>query len=190
MQEWLQKSSSKNNMKLLSRLFILIGILCYVIGIYNIWLIQSPTRLSFNKYSYAKEPSKKELLNPKRIIIESLGIDLPIIPSRIHDDNWETTDQGASYLVSSPIPGEIGNSIVYAHNWTSLFGNLTSILPGDLVKVEFDDGSIREFEVKSTSTVSPETYSILAPTADKRITLYTCTGFLDSERFVAVAIMK
>lgn len=177
-------------MKLLSRVFILIGILCYVIGIYNIWLIQSPSRLSFNKYSYANKPSEKQLPQPKRIIIESLSIDLPIIPSRIYDGNWETTDQGASYLTSSPVPGEAGNSIVYAHNWTSLFGNLTSILPGDSVKILFDDASAKEFEVKYTSTVSPETYSILAPTTDKRITLYTCTGFLDSQRFVAVAIMK
>jgi LPXTG-site transpeptidase (sortase) family protein len=119
-----------------------------------------------------------------------LNIDLPLIPSNITEGKWETTDQGVSYLVSSPIPGEKGNSIMYAHNWASLFGNLPSILPGDLVQIQFSDGTAKEFEVKYTSTVTPDNYSILAPTDDKRITIYTCSGFLDSHRFVAVAILK
>lgn len=177
-------------MKLLSRLFITIGILCYILGIYNIWLINTPNRLSFNSYSYAQEPQNRSKQVPTRIEITSIGINLPIIRSQIVDEQWQTTDVGVSYLGSSPVPGEIGNSVIYGHNWVSLFGNLPSILPGDEVKIEYEDKSTKTFLVKYTSTVTPETTSILAPTNDKRITLYTCSGFLDSERFVAVAFLK
>lgn len=177
-------------MKLLSKIFITLGVLCYVIGIYNIFLINNPKRLSFNTYTYAKSPIEKKAQYPQRIIIKNLEIDLPIISSTITDGEWETTDQGASYLESSPIPGEVGNSIIYGHNWVSLFGNLLNAVPEDEIQIKYDDNTTRTFVIRYTSTVKPETTSILAPTRDKRITLYTCSGFLDSERFVAVAILK
>ncbi len=177
-------------MKLLSRLFILIGILFYSLGIYNIWLINDPNRLSFQNYTYAQTQPQYLISEPTKVSIENLAINLPLLPSNIVNGNWETTEIGASYLKSSPIPGEVGNSVIYAHNWTSLFGNLVSILPGDEVKIEFEDKSVKTFVVKYTSTVTPDTTSILAPTNDKRITLYTCVGILDSHRFVAVAILK
>ncbi|HVF69626.1 MAG TPA: sortase [Xanthomonadales bacterium] len=177
-------------MKLLSRLFIFIGVLCYALGIYNIWLINDPRRLSFNSYTYARTSSFNESFTPTGITIKSLNINLPLIPSKISDGNWETTESGASYLASSPIPGDIGNSVIYGHNWTSLFGNLVSVLPGDEIEITYEDKSVKTFVVRYTSVVTPETSSILAPTTDRRITLYTCTGFLDSHRFVAVAILK
>ncbi len=177
-------------MKLLARLFILAGLLCYSLGMYNIWLFSDPNRLSFQNYTYAKTQSPEAKLQPTNISIESININLPIIPSDIIDGKWETTDKGASYLKSSPVPGSVGNSVIYAHNWASLFGNLVSIMPEDEIKIGYEDGSIKTFVVKYTSTVTPDTTSILAPANDKRITLYTCIGFLDSHRFVAVAVLK
>ncbi len=176
-------------MKLLSRIFIFLGILCYALGIYNIWLFSDPNRLSFTKYTYAKEVKQTVVQSPQRIIIKDLNIDLPIIKSKIVNGNWETTDKGASYLMSSPIPGETGNSVIYAHNWASLFGNLVYARPGQEIEIVYPDKSVKKFEIKYTSEVSPGTSSILAPTDDRRITLYTCTGFLDSSRFVAVAVL-
>jgi LPXTG-site transpeptidase (sortase) family protein len=177
-------------MKLLSRLFISVGIFFYILGIYNIWLVNNPNRLAFTQYSYAQEVKVREKILPQRIIIPNAHIHLPIIPSEIIDNEWQTTQHGASYLYSSPIPGEKGNSIIYGHNWASLFGNLVSVVPGDEVIVEYQDDTRKTFVVKYTSVVTPETYSILAPTEDKRITIYTCTGILDSHRFVAVALLK
>lgn len=180
-------------MRLLSRLLISLGIIFYVLGIYNIWLVKNPNRLAFQKYSYANEVHTEKdakLTAPVRIIIKKQNIDLPIIPSHIINNEWETTSMGASYLASSPIPGQKGNSVIYAHNWASLFGNLVNVAPGDEVQIQYRDNTIRTFIVKYTSTVAPETYSILNPTTDKRITLYTCTGFMDSHRFVAAAILK
>lgn len=85
------------------------------------------------------------------------------------------------------MPGEPGNSILYGHNWTSLFGNLPKTKPGERVDIGFSDGSMQQFIVEYTSIVSPDEIEIIEQTEDTRITLYTCTGFLDSKRFVVVA---
>src|SRR5256885_1576790 len=116
-------------MKTLSNLLIIFGILWCLLGGYYLWLRNDPNRLTFQNYKQTKVipvKSEKKVLTPKRIIISDLGIDLALVPSRVENNKWETTTDGASYLVSSPIPGDEGNSIIYAHNWTSLFGNLVS----------------------------------------------------------------
>ncbi len=177
-------------MKTFSYLLILFGLSCFALGAYHIWLRNDPNRLSFNNYHYTNEDSKDAKELPRRILVKDLNIDLPVIPAKVTDSKWETTSNGASFLVSSPIPGNDGNSVIYAHNWTSLFGNLVNARPGETVEVEFADKSRKTFEIEYTSTVSPSESSILASSKDKRITLYTCTGFLDSKRFVVVAILK
>ncbi len=174
-------------MKKLSYLFIVFGIFCYLVSGYYIWLRNDASRLAFNNYHYTKSAITTTNNPPQRIVIKDLQIDLPLVPSTIHNNKWDTTNDGASYLISSPIPGEDGNSIIYGHNWASLFGNLVSAKPGQEVLIAFADGSKKNFIIEYTSTVSPDQASILASSKDKRITLYTCTGFLDSKRFVVVA---
>jgi LPXTG-site transpeptidase (sortase) family protein len=180
-------------MKTSSALLIIFGILWLLLGGYYLWLKNSPDRLSFKNYKQIQiepdesESEKKSL--PKRIIINDLNINIPLIPAKVDNDKWETTHDGASYLVSSPIPGNTGNSIVYGHNWTSILGNLVNTKPGHEIKIIFADGSQKRFIVNSTSTVNPTDSSVLAQTEDQRITLYTCTGFLDSKRFVVVAFL-
>lgn len=154
------------------------------------WLRNDPSRLSFENYADTNPlyANKKEL--PKRIVIKSKQIDVPIIPAKVTNNIWETTSNGASYLTSSPIPGNVGNSIVYAHNWASLFGKLPSVKAGDVVEIEYMDGSRKTFRIEYTSIVSPNESKVLTQTNDKRVTLYTCTGFLDTKRFIAVAILQ
>lgn len=176
-------------MKFLSYLLIIFGILCCAFGAYGLWLHNDPNRLAFNQYQPAKVAATKDKKVPQRVVIEDLQINLPVMPAKITNNTWETTDNGASYLASSPLPGQKGNSIIYAHNWASLFGNLVSAKPGQKVDVIYSDGSRKKFFIEYTSTVSPEEASILAPSKDKRITLYTCTGLFDSKRFVVVAVL-
>lgn len=175
-------------MKMLARLLILTGILSYVFAIYQIALRENPKRLSFNNYSYAVDQKNKDL--PTRISINSLDIDVPLEPAMVSNNIWQTTETGASYLKTSPLPGNKGNSIIYAHNWKSLFGDLVNAKVGQEVVVTYPDNSKKTFVIAYTSVVSPDESTILAPSTDKRITLYTCTGLLDAKRFVAVAILK
>lgn len=182
-------------MKILSYLLIIFGILWCLIGGYYLWLTTSPTRLQFKNVPQSKEvrilsENERTSSQPVQVIIKDLQINLPIYPANVTNDIWETTYEGASYLTSSPLPGESGNSIMYGHNWTSLFGNLVKAKPGQTVEIVYADGSKKRFVINTTETVGPADSHILSESKDKRITLYTCTGFLDSKRFVVVAILE
>jgi LPXTG-site transpeptidase (sortase) family protein len=181
-------------MKTLSYLLIIFGILWCLMGGYYLWQRNQPQRLQFQHFEQKqqivqKDGDNQDVSPPQQVIIKDVAINLPLIPSKVTDDSWETTYQGASYLASSPIPGQEGNSIIYAHNWMSLFGNLTKVKPGQTVEIVYANRSKRKFIVSKTAVVSPTESTILAQSKDKRVTLYTCTGFLDSKRFVVVAVL-
>lgn len=175
-------------MNFVSKALFTLGFLLLVFGLVLIFERHNSKRLEFQNLNLlSKNPSK---VYPTEILINDLKIHLPIYPSEIKNNRWETTTKGVSYLTYSPIPGSIGNSIIYGHNYENLFGPLTKIKPGEEIKIIFADKSIKSFKVKYTQTVTPDQTHILNQTKDKRITVYTCTGFLDLKRFVAVAILK
>ncbi|MCY7362987.1 MAG: sortase [Ignavibacteria bacterium] len=151
------------------------------------WQRYSPKILEFNNLEVAATSTSK--ISPVRIIIPGLNIDDSIYGAQINNKNWQSTTNGISYLSSSPIPGEKGNSNLYGHNWKSILGNLVKIKPGDKIKIVMNNGETREFEVEFTSVVDSSQTYILSQTKDNRITLYTCTGFLDRKRFVATATL-
>lgn len=127
---------------------------------------------------------------PVRLQIPNVAIDLDIFPSEIHGSTWETTDKGVSYLKSTPLPGTIGNSIFYGHNWPNLLGRLKNTNVGDTVRVSFVDGSSVDYTVGFITIVRPEQTKILDNSEDSRLTIYTCTGFLDQKRFVVTALLR
>ncbi len=177
-------------MKLLSTLFVIIGLLLIIFGGYQLYLRENPHKLSFDNYTYASNQKAEEKQLPAQITISDVDIDVPVYPATVSNGQWPVIENGASYLATSPVPGEKGNSVIYAHNWKNLFGNLVNAKTGQEVLITYKDGSTKTFVITYTSTVSPTESTILAPSKDNRITLYTCTGFLDSKRFVVVALLK
>ena len=177
-------------MRSLSRAFYLLGAMLIFAAAYLTWQRFTPTRLSFATRSVGDRLTVPTEFSPVRLRITRLKIDLPVIPTALENGKWTATDRGASYLVSTPLPGGIGNSVLYGHNWPNLLGRIVRIKPGDLIEIQLSDGTTRNFRVKYTATVTPDQTHILAPSDDKRITLYTCIGFLDSKRFVVTAIME
>lgn len=175
-------------MSRISHYLIFLGLLCLIIFIYLIWQRTNPQRLAFNDYTPGDSSlTRQESAQPKKLIIEDLKIDLPIFPASLTSGVWQVSDKGVSFLATSPVPGEKGNSILYGHNWTNRLGNLTKIKPNQIIKIVYHDGSSKAFRVISTQVVSWKETSILNQTHQAQLTIYTCTGFLDSKRFVAVA---
>lgn len=181
--------------KLFSNIFILLGIALFAVGAYFVWERNSPSRISFNS---PPPPQKGSLVEgavtaggrPVAIKIPSINKELEIVPAEIINNRWESTKKGVSYLATSPIPGETGNSILYGHNYPNILKDLTKVKVGDEITIVFENGGERKFEVHFTQEVGPNQSSILNPTDDKRITLYTCSGFFDSKRFVVTALLK
>lgn len=141
--------------------------------------------LSFSQVPQLTKEAPEDLF-PVQISIPKVRIDLPVFEAKAEDDVWEISDEGASYLLGSGVPGQKGNVIIYGHNKVKLFGPIRRLKIGDEIKVINKKGEEFVYKVKETKIVSPEEISVLAPTKEPTLTLYTCTGFLDSKRFVVV----
>lgn len=169
----------------MAKLLIGVGFVFLILSAFFAYQRYNPQRLSF-----ATTPSSVQVstdIFPKQVIIPDINLNLPVIPTKINQRKWEATTKGISFLISSPVPGSDGNSILYGHNWPNLLGNITKLKPGQVIYINLSDGSSKKFVIDSTVSVSPQEVAILAPSKTAQITLYTCSGFLDSKRFVVVA---
>ncbi len=169
---------------------IITGIICFGISAFFLFQKLNPNRLKF--YNYIPETANFDSAYnpgaPKYLIIKDLSINLKVVPAKVVKNKWETTYDGVSYLTSSSLPGNYGNSIFYGHNWKSLLGNLVNAKPGQVLEVITDSGRSEKFVITTIQVVSPNDKSILSPSKDARITLYTCTGFMDNKRLVVTAM--
>ncbi len=175
--------------RILGNLLILFGLFCLLFGTYIYWLRVNPKKYTFEN-AHLDTTKTKTTLQPEELIIDDVHVDLPIFQAKIKNNEWGLTDKGVSYLDATPLPGDKGNSVIYGHNWSSLLGPLQWTHPGEHIKIRFNDGSSRDFTIQYTAIITPDQTHILDASKDKRVTLYTCTGFLDSKRFVAVATVN
>lgn len=185
----MQKSTKISHSNFWANFLLITGSLSLLLSFYLIYQRYNPQNLAFKveEGSVDYKISESEVGEPIGIKIATLGIALPVIPSQIENKKWESTTKGVSFLKTSVNPGEQGNSILYGHNWPNLLGKLTKVKPGDKIAIIYTDDSVREFQVEMTAQVDPDDTSILNNSEDRRLTLYTCSGFLDSKRFVVVA---
>lgn len=123
---------------------------------------------------------------PLRIVIPKLTLDLPVVEANVVGGYWELSDTSASHGVGSASPGEMGNTVVFAHARDGLFGPLRSITIGDMVYIMTKDRWSR-YRVTETKLVDEGQTEVIAPTSDETLTLYTCSGFLDSKRLIVIA---
>jgi sortase A len=142
--------------------------------------------LSFSKAPKVQEEVLEDFF-PKQIWIPRVKIDLSVSPAKAKEEIWEISENGASYLLGSGIPGRKGNVVIYGHNRKNLFGPIRWLKNGDEIIIKNGKGEEFAYKVRETKIVSPENIEVLAPTEEPVLTLYTCTGVFDSRRFVVVA---
>ena len=173
----------------LANLLIILGIGFLLASAFLVWQRYNPRRSAFDGINEIEFSGNKDGQNahPIALSISDLEIYLPVVPANNTGGKWETTTKGVSYLTSSANPGETGNSIFYGHNWNNLLGNLTRAVPGQVIEIIYSDGGTKRFVVTHTQEVTSSQTQILNNSEDKRMTLYTCSGFLDTKRFVVTA---
>lgn len=122
----------------------------------------------------------------ERVIIPSVGIDVSVRDADVLNGRWRVYEDSASFGLGSALPGETGNSVIFAHARERLFLPLRKIKNYALVYVLVSGGwySFRVFETKE---VSPDDISVIKDSDDARLTLYTCSGFADSKRLIVTA---
>lgn len=161
-------------MKLIGKVFIVTGIFLLTFGLYLAWQRANPQRVAFKNSSITAQSEKYK---PLRLIIRSQEIDLPVIEGVIDNQKWPITDDG---IIA------IGN-VFYGHNWTNLLGNLVNVNPGEMIEIKYSDNKTQKYIVSITQVVNPDQKDVLNLADENSILIYTCTGFLDSKRFIVVA---
>ncbi len=124
---------------------------------------------------------------PSRLVIPALDLSLPIAPARIIDGVWQTSDETISHLEITARPQELGNMVMYGHNTQSLLGRLPGIKLNDEISIVNEEGLTLSYTVKKLSVVKPDDVKAVQPTESEKLTLYTCVGWFDSERFIVEA---
>jgi sortase A len=115
-----------------------------------------------------------------------MSLDIPIVEARVIDGFWELSETTASHGVGSANPGELGNTVIFAHARDELFGPLRNLRQDAFVYVLSKDRWFR-YQVIETKLVDPNAVEVIAPTEDEILTLYTCSGFFDTKRLIVVA---
>lgn len=123
---------------------------------------------------------------PSSIRIGNL-INVPVAPAGYVNGTWLISEKAANHVTKSASPGEKGNIIIYAHNTPGLFGPLNRAAKGDMVTVTTKNGDEHRYRIIEITTVAPSNTTLLLPSPIELLTLYTCTGFLDSKRLVVRA---
>lgn len=122
----------------------------------------------------------------EKIYLPSMDRILDVTDGFVTDNRWTVSDSGVSHLTTSVTPGSTGNAVLYGHNREGVLGKLWKVQEDDLVYVVLSDGSISKYKIFERKEVKPNEVEILNNVGDSRLTLYTCSGFLDSARYVIV----
>lgn len=160
-------------MKKLAKLFFSLSFFFFALTAFFLYQRYVP-----QEFVYASENIASATAFPEELIIKSLNIDLPVYKANYKNGKWETINNGVSY----------NNRVFYGHNWPNLLGKITNIKPNQKIQVIYNNKKIKDFSVFSTSIITSANSNILERNLDNSIiTVYTCTGFLDSKRFVVLA---
>jgi len=144
--------------------------------------------LLFNLIQSSKILAADFDLSPSHIIIPSLKISLPVTTVKITEDaTWEVSYEAASYGELTALPGNKGNTIIFAHALPRLFRTLPAIKKGDLIHV-FTQSDWFTYRVAETETINPDDLKILSENDSNQLILYTCTGPDWQKRFVVKAL--
>ena len=123
---------------------------------------------------------------PFRLVIESLGVDAPIIELGMDGDGVPQVPlngQDVAWYDFAAKPGEGSNTVLAGHiNWArspAVFFDLDDLQPGEVLRLIRDEGDEFVYEVIDNFSVDPtdpESLKVMAPTEEDTVTLITCGG--------------
>lgn len=151
-----------------------------------------------HRYLYARSLSLSDALVASYKTDHTLGafpihisvgdkIRIQVVEATKVNGTLAVSQAAANHLLESALPGENGNVIIYGHNLNTIFGYLVDAKVGDPVRIYTNDGKLHAYTITQIQIVDPSQTALLSPTTREVLTLYTCTGLLDSLRFVARA---
>lgn len=123
---------------------------------------------------------------PVSINIPSLSIALPVIPGYYDKPTqaWTLTTTKAQFATPTAQPNnQGGNTFIYGHARSNIFGKLPRIQAGAVAIVTTDNGHRFYYSLSRTQVVGPSNSKVVLDYTGKPIlTLQTCVGLLYQNR--------
>lgn len=122
---------------------------------------------------------------PTRIVVPSVGIDLPVRTGAYDPttQTWTLDTHSAFYADNSvPANDSNGTTLIYGHAQWGLFAAIPAITNGATAQVYTDSGKVFSYSYASTRSVKPDDMSIFVTTGAPSLTLLTCSGAFDTTR--------
>lgn len=138
-------------------------------------------------YAYAQENVTSPL--PSQLIIPDRHINLPILPSTQLNGEWQVTTQGVS-LITPEQRGDTHGYVIYGHDWPVLLGKMRQASIGQHVTLKYGNGQEQTYKITSIFKVAPTHSEILKMAKEDTLVIYTCDGFMDSQRLVVIAQLQ
>jgi LPXTG-site transpeptidase (sortase) family protein len=124
---------------------------------------------------------------PNRIVMSTVGIDLPVEGSMEQSGAWNISLTGADYALNTAVPnGQSGNTAIFGHDRPKLFHSIHNLKIGDKIDVYTSKG-VYTYAMAGSQVVTPTDVSVMDPSTDSTLTLLTCDGWLSQNRFVVHA---
>lgn len=146
---------------------------------------------SQNIENIVTDDTKPSQLLRQALVIPRINKKLRIDPITIDETKdakeWPISTIGVNLVNSEAVLGISGNSIIYGHNWKSIFGDLKKLQEGDQIVVYNGNSEKLVYRVNKVNVVDTKQVSLLSNHGANELTLYTCIGILDSKRLVVTS---
>lgn len=101
----------------------------------------------------------------------------------IQDQTWSLGYSTAHYALITPqINTLTGNTFIYGHNTSRIFGDLTNLNEGEEVQITTDKGDMFSYKLVDFHEVLPSNTEALKSSLEPKLTIQTCTGNWDEKR--------
>lgn len=133
---------------------------------------------------------------PVRIVVPAADIDLPVVKGAYSKsaNAWSVAPTVANYAANTaPINNKKGQTLIYGHNNSHVFGPLLNLKPGDIAYVYTDSKHIFEYRYTGFADISPSSTDIFQQmsAAAPGLKLITCDGaYFQFRHFMNFALIK
>lgn len=152
-----------------------------LILIFCVWRYHQVRILSFTTKNQEISQNNSEGITPVYIKAYPVGVDIEVKPSSIINGVWTVYPNSAGFIRNK------NNLIIYGHNKIDIMGPIRWIKKEARITIKGDDGQDYEYSVVKIDEVAPDNLEYLKSTDEETLIIYTCTGFLDTKRFIVVA---
>lgn len=156
------------------------------------YLIPPKSKLLAQTFTVPKElrespaPTKIVLQGkPVHISVPSARIDLDLLDGKYNhlDKSWTLSENKPHFaLPTAPSNDTAGNTFIYGHNNSQVFGALPALKKGDIAKITTENGLVFTYVFANHANFNPGDTSIFSYAGPPILTLQTCTGAWNEKR--------